>query len=127
MSQPDRDLWPENIGVSAMVTPATILKEQAALLAEKTKGLVEADVRSSGSGTQFVHSFTLRVPALDNYHYVLFTASHPIELYPAVIAFRGHEPVTTPDEETFVAQLAIVLSCDETTRVVQGLIAQIQD
>lgn len=33
------DLWPSNIADSNLTTPVTILKEQAALLGEKTKQL----------------------------------------------------------------------------------------
>ena len=34
------DLWPDNIAESNMVTPVAILREQAALLGDKTKQLV---------------------------------------------------------------------------------------
>ena len=46
MSQPHRDLWPEDIAVSTIVPPVGILREQAALLGEKTGGLVDGQVVS---------------------------------------------------------------------------------
>src|ERR1035438_5382861 len=38
------DFWPANIADSNLTTPATILKEQAALLGEKTRQLVKGEV-----------------------------------------------------------------------------------
>ena len=38
------DLWPANIADSNLTTPVTILKEQAALLGEKTRQLVKGEV-----------------------------------------------------------------------------------
>ena len=39
------DLWPEDIAVyTKLRSPATILREQASLLGDRTQNLVEADV-----------------------------------------------------------------------------------
>ena len=47
------DLWPENIAESNMVTPVSILREQAALLGDKTKQLVTGEVQTT-TDRQFV-------------------------------------------------------------------------
>ena len=129
MSLSSRDLWPEDIGVTSIVTPATILREQAALLAEKTKGLVQAEVKSSGSGESLAHDFILRVPALGNYRYVLFSAHHPMQQYPVTIDFhaRASQELRAPDEGAFVHTLKEILASDDTRNVIQSLMGQIQD
>jgi hypothetical protein len=128
MSHSVRDLWPDDIGLTSVTTPAAILREQAALLAEKTKGLVEGEVKSSASGTSFSHCLELRVPALEDYRYQLLTVGHPIEQYPVTIGFGGgmRPPINAEDEPAFVRALREVLSSDETKRVIRGLVAQVQ-
>ena len=49
------DLWPENIADSNLVTPVSILKQQAALLGEKTRQLVKGEVVTQTTGNLFVH------------------------------------------------------------------------
>ena len=41
------DLWPDDIAVTSLQVPVTILRQQATLLGEKTKNLVEGEVSST--------------------------------------------------------------------------------
>jgi hypothetical protein len=76
------DLWGD-LEVAPIRTPVAILKEQAAVLGQKTRNVVEARVETSLTyNSHFVHSFSLVVPALDNYEYQLFKVQHAIDLYP---------------------------------------------
>jgi hypothetical protein len=47
---------------SNLVTPITILKEQAALLGEKTRQLVKGEVVTQTTGDVFVHYFYIAAP-----------------------------------------------------------------
>jgi hypothetical protein len=38
MPELNEDLWPSDLGIVSIVTPAAILRAQATLLGEKTKG-----------------------------------------------------------------------------------------
>jgi len=104
MSQATRDLWPDSIHVDAAASPLVILREQAALLGERTKGLVRAEVESTQhspdkideylgdilpSESQVVYSHTLYLvaPALDNYRYTLLCAEHDVSPYPSRVRF----------------------------------------
>ena len=58
------DLWPANIADSNLITPITILKEQAALLGEKTRQLVKGEVVTQATGNLFVHYFYIDAPTL---------------------------------------------------------------
>jgi hypothetical protein len=116
----------------------TFLKQQAALLAKKTGGLVEAEVTSTADVTGFasqllsagsdepviVLAFVLRAPALADYRYVLFRAYHAADqFYPMVIHFNRDEIlVSTPDD--LAERLRSIFSANETRRVIGTLIAQ---
>src|SRR5208282_1331360 len=77
------NLWPEDFGVPKQVPPVTILRTQAALLGQRTKNIVEAEVKTAVSAPdEFMHSFNLVAPALDFYTYRLFFVTHGLALYP---------------------------------------------
>ena len=118
------DFWPDDIGESSIVTPVSILKEQAAALAPKTKGLVTAEVLPTQTGNpQFLaYIFYLSAPTV-NYRYQLLTVTHPISLYPVGASYRNTTK-SLPSENEFRAWLKEALSSDETKRIVAALIAQ---
>jgi hypothetical protein len=121
------DLWPQDFGTSGPVPPVAILRGQAAALAERTKGLVTAEVRNwSEDPGRFCYAFELIAPALDDYRYRLFTIDHDINLYPVELRAPVIRPETyrAANPEEFAAVLKEVLSRDETLRVVRSLIAQ---
>lgn len=104
------DLWPQDIiENNESRAPVTILKEQAALLGQKTKNLLKAEVRWYTPGTlekvssnelrylfdtvqeaqgevqqSFSYAFYFVAPTLDNYRYKLLTISHGIPWYPVM-------------------------------------------
>src|SRR5258706_9181785 len=101
------DLWGE-IAAPEIRIPVGILREQASLLGPKTQNLVEASVKTDWSkGDNFVHTFLLVVPALDNYAYCLFRVSHGVSLYPVK---EWPDVKTFQTEEDFIAWLRQTLS-----------------
>ena len=115
------DFWGE-IGTAEVRTPLSILREQAALLGKKTKGLVEAMVDTDTSGRDFRHRFKLVVPALDNYAYELFRITNGIDLYP-VTAFDAGKQLTLRSEDAFLDWLKEKLSSPETKKITANLLA----
>lgn len=80
------DLWPDKIAVEKMITPVTILRQQASLLGKKTKNIVQGEVRSSKDNfTSFNYAFYIVATALDNYRYKLLEISYDLSLYPVDI------------------------------------------
>ncbi|MBM3476071.1 MAG: hypothetical protein FJX75_22610 [Armatimonadetes bacterium] len=128
--QDARSLWPDNIAVPAVRTPVAILREQAALLGPVTKNIVEADVwtQASDDGKRIVHTFVLVAPALDNYAYPLFVASHdPVRVYPVeLVPGAGGGPYVAGDEEDLTIGLRGILQSTPTREVVEALLAQSQ-
>ena len=60
------DLWPKEIGTAEITSPVAILREQASLLGQKTKNLVEADVSPLNNDTDTIfYHFYIVAPALD--------------------------------------------------------------
>jgi len=116
------DLWGE-IKPSVVRTPVAMLREQASLLGAKTNHLIEGKVHSHASGTKFYHSFSLVVPALDNYSYELFQISHDVGFYPVSVENRSSYRELRNQGE-FVEWLREKLSSPETKGLIGNLLAQ---
>ena len=121
-----QDLWPDDIAKVDFIPPIKILKDQASSLSQKTKGLIEGEVTTSAQGKQFTHVFMLIAPSLNNYRYGLFSILHDIALYPITASFQSMA-YTLPDEKSFIEWLRKILNSTETRRIIQGILAQIQD
>jgi hypothetical protein len=116
------NLWPDDIGESDLVTPVSILREQAALLGPKTENLVTAEVRTAAVQKNIQHSFDLIAAAL-KYRYQLFTVTHAISLYPLTGSFRN-TATRCANETDFRHWLASVFTSEKTKTIVKALIAQ---
>jgi hypothetical protein len=132
------DLWPDEITTDGgLEVPTVLLKEQAALLGQKTKNLVEAEVQSLPEITKkgsFIDGFSITSPTL-NYRYPLFQVNYPLELYPALVVWEGYESGydemvgTTParrvkSKEELQFALQEIFSAERTVRMVQALKAR---
>src|SRR6185436_9770992 len=134
MSISPRNLWPDDIAVTDAVAPVSLLKEQASLLGERTKNLVEGRVTPGlGKGAAFLiagrfnYDFDLVAPALNNYRYHLFSISHGVELYPLTISGTealDSEDIQVNNEEEFLNELKRIFSFEKTKRIISSLIAQ---
>ncbi len=118
------DLWPVNIAETNMVTPVAILREQAALLGDKTRQLVTGEVQTTTVGTMFVHSFNVAAPTL-NYRYELFRVQHPAAFYPLVLE-QGQSTTQLRSEEEFKSKLKEVFASQPTLNVVHSILAQVR-
>ncbi|MBV9761347.1 MAG: hypothetical protein JO340_12345 [Acidobacteriaceae bacterium] len=115
------DLW-GNLDLEEIRTPAAILREQAALLGQKTKNLIEARVDLVPMGDRIFHIFKLVVPTLGGYVYELFRVSNTVaNLYPVRVE-RPRQELSTEGE--FVEWVGERLSSPDTRRVLSSLLAQ---
>lgn len=136
MSISPRNLWPEDIAVTDAVAPVSLLREQASLLGERTKNLVEGSVVTPGTvrGVDFLqqkdrfsYGLDLVAPALNNYRYRLFSISHGVEFYPLTIS--GTEALNSDEfqvnnEEEFLKAIERIFLSEKTKRIISSLIAQ---
>src|SRR5439155_23788332 len=89
------DLWSDDITVN-VVTPLVILRKQAQLLTQKTKGVLEAHVHTIGGDAGLTrHEFDIYAPAL-GYRERLFTATHWEQVYPVVLEAECFRPKPEP-------------------------------
>ena len=114
----NNDLWAEIPEVTEL-TPKHLMKEQAAYLKQKTKGLLHAEVSTSRTINEdeiispqymdetFTQTFSLVVPTL-KYRYDLFSVSHYILGYPAEFHYDdGDKKMIANNEEEFLNILAV--------------------
>ena len=122
------DLWPAGIGLDSEIkVPTSILKEQAALLAQKTRGLVVAEVRGEADPRdgKFVDNFYLVGPNV-SYRYLLFTIRYPIELYPVELFFEPWNETGLPmyNEQDLIDNLKQLFAHQKTGQIIQAIIAR---
>jgi len=120
MTTQQEDFWGE-IEVGGTQTPSLILKQQAALLGEKTKHMLEAKVRARASDGDFHYSFELVAPALDNYTYQLFQVRHGADLYPVFAELSPFEEKLMTENQ-FKDWVHNKLSSPDTKRIVANLL-----
>ncbi len=147
------DLWPADLRAGKSKAPATILREQGALLGRKTNNLLLGRVvpthRESGeyatlkrlAGEQwqepasqkaaappFAYSFYIVAPVLDDYAFELFSIVHGVDLYPVytTLSRRPRRKLTAATEAEFLKHLRTIFTSEETRRVIESLLAQSQ-
>src|SRR5437016_2313665 len=114
------DLWPE-IETENIVTPLAILRFQAGQLRAKTKGLIEAEVRTERSGDDTVcHELVIIAPALDRYEYVIATFRHGVTLvYPVDVAIESNpEARICNSQEELLAAVSEILRTQRVKTVI---------
>lgn len=121
---PATDLWPDFQAPEAINSPVFLLKEQAAQLKQKTKGLVLAGLRpASAPDGSFWVGFDLYSPALGEYTYRLFEVTYPTQFFP--ITLTGATGAQTAETlEQFKGLLESVLRSQRTKQVVEAIMAQ---
>jgi hypothetical protein len=126
MAATNLDLWPALPDVK-LRTPVSILREQAALLGQKTKNLLEAEVSTNTWHGELRHSFKIVAPALD-YSFELFSVTHGVDLYPSSgKSANQNMPTELPDEDAFIEWVREQLSSERTLRLIQSLLAQVSE
>ncbi len=118
------DFWPANIADSNLVTPITILKEQAALLGEKTRQLVKGEVVTQTTGNLFIHRFYIAAPTL-SYRFELFNVSHLVNFYPMTLTSLNNASQLKSEDE-FKEKLKEIFAAQHTLNVVHSILAQVR-
>jgi hypothetical protein len=112
------DLWGDLPEVQEIVHPRTILKEQAALLAERTQGVLHGEVRLHREKNSVYDAdsrldFTIICPSLQNYRYdVLSVHYRVVDIFPATIINLADPP----------AQAIAIKDIDEFKQAVKGIL-----
>ena len=122
-----KSLWGELLTEDEVKPPITILKEQAAALAEVTKGVLTAEVSQSLFRGDFQLELRVIAPALSGYEYSMLHAKHRIDMYPVKVrpgwTYTEGE-IECEDAEQLEAAIATILSSNHARRVVHSLLVQ---
>jgi hypothetical protein len=121
----NKDLWGD-IPEVLQLTPRDLMREQAAYLEQKTKGLLTAEITIDADKGSLKQSqtFYLVVPTM-HYRYELFRIfqSDVVKIYP--VRFTIQDAHTHVNSETeFINLLENILGSDRTKKIVGSLLAQ---
>lgn len=126
------DLWPSDFGTSKQPSPASILRQQAFLLGQRTQNLVVGEVESRAEKPAgFLHVFYLTAPLLD-FRQALLHVRHGIDFYPAELAVYdegGHHlaNASLADASGFMTELKRHLAADRVVTLIRSLVDQCRD
>ena len=121
------DLWGE-LNLKKISTPKSILQEQAALLTNKTNGVLEGLVRTTSSGKELITFFEIRVPLMDGYSFSVLRVHSSISVYPALLVdLVRNSQVKCGSEAEFKVTLRDLLSNPEVRNILSALISQVSD
>lgn len=133
------DLWSEKLASlhPDENAPVNILRQQAALLGQKTRNLIEAEVvrpEITSLNREFVYDFYLVSRPL-NYYFRLFTIGHNIDIYPVLIELDGsvdawkgdfsEVKLRAYDENKFIEILKDILGAKRTLKIIQTILSQV--
>lgn len=125
-----RNLWGDIEGVITIPAPISILKEQAALLGELTKGELKGDVTHTSGAyhdnqkQSFIYRFKIVAPQFDNYIYEIFRVHVPINDYPIKIDMLLEDEdksYTCENETVFIETIKDILQSDKVKKVISVL------
>lgn len=133
-------LWPDQLKKVTLKAPVTILREQASILGQKTKNIVEGRVYQPESSFSyndaFEYDFVVLAPALQNYRYRLFTIIHNTNLYPVSFDLdkdieqellhngKSEAELTAQSEEELTSILRGIFGSEKTLHVIGSMLAQ---
>lgn len=127
MTNPQEDLWPEDIGTDLTErAPLLILREQADKLGERMGNVIEAQVSAAPhyiERTSLEIRFTIVAAALGGYEYELLSVTQPVDLYPATITFEGQR-LEAKNEAEFKQHLQGIFQSARTRRLIGNLVSQ---
>jgi hypothetical protein len=123
-----KSLWGDLSQVELFRTPFTILKEQAAILSEQTKGLLVGEIQRAQDSSKVTHlSMHILAPSLGNYRYEVVDVQHEVAIYPLIIFDKaGQPPKRCHSEQEFEQSLGEILASQKTKKVISALLSDIQ-
>lgn len=141
------NLWGE-INTEKVVTPKSILEEQAKYLREATKKLLYADTerdiiteKSMQDSEYLVYDFLIKGKYMENFSYKLLSITHPIDLYPVIITldkktfkeieklvpdykpYSNANTVTVNTQGQYITVLRLILQSERVKNLIKGILS----
>lgn len=123
------NMWGEIEIPANQRTPTAILREQAAILSQLTRGTLVASLEQlPASNNTLAYNFVLTTPAIEHYRFTILTVQYSITIYPLTLTDRTTQVQRQClNDADFIAALKGVLSSAQVKRVVSALVAQSHD
>lgn len=127
MSDAKNDLWGEFEILTSQSTPAELLREQADVLTERTKGLLSGTIETDVSGDQVELRLVLEAGVLD-YRTVLLTAWHAVEaIYPCRVHPLENKVISADDEAELTDAVKQIIQSPRVRNTIQTLLGLIRN
>jgi hypothetical protein len=110
-------------------TPTSILREQASILNQLTKGVLIGSIEQEATvNNTLVYNFDVTAPAINNHKFAILTVQYSITIYPLTLTDRTTQVQRQClNEEGFTSTLKGILSSTQVKRVISALLIQSQD
>lgn len=123
MTNTVESLWPDEIRVDVR-TPVAMLRVQAGLLAQHTKGLLEGAVETVQVNELVRHQLVVIARGCRGYRHTLLALTHDTRSpYPVTVDDGQHEEAVATDDQGLQTLLREALSAPETKSLLASLIA----
>ena len=123
------NMWGEINDPVNQQTPTSILREQAAILSQMTKGVLIGSLEPEPTNNNaLVYNFAVTAPAINNHKFLILTVQYSITIYPLTLTDRTTQVQRQClNEEAFTANLKNILSSLQVKRVISALLIQSRD
>jgi hypothetical protein len=110
-------------------TPTSILREQALILNQMTKGVLIGSIEQEPTANNtLIYNFAITAPAINNHKFAILTVQYSITIYPLTLTDRTTQVQRQClNEEGFTSTLKGILSSTQVKRVISALLIQSQD
>ena len=110
-------------------TPTSILREQAAILNQLTKGVLIGSIEQEAApNNELVYNFAITAPAINNHKFTILTVHYAITIYPLTLTDRTTQVQRQClNEDVFASTLKGILSSLQVRRVIAALLIQSRD
>jgi hypothetical protein len=123
------NMWGEIFEPAQAKTPTAILREQAAILNQITRGLLIGSVEHEPTtNNTLLYTFSITAPAINNHKFLILTVQYSITIYPLTLTDHTTQVQRQClNEESFASTLKNILSSTQVKRVISALLIQSRD
>jgi hypothetical protein len=123
------NMWGEINDPVNQRTPTSILREQAAILNQLTKGVLIGSIEQEPTNNNtLIYNFAVTAPAINNHKFSILTVQYSITIYPLTLTDRTTQVQRQClNEEAFASTLKGILSSTQVKRVISALLIQSRD
>jgi hypothetical protein len=123
------NMWGEIEAPVNQRTPTSILREQASILSQLTRGVLIGSIEQEPTKNNIlIYDFSITAPAINNHKFLILTLQYSITIYPLTLTdHTTHVQRQCLNEEVFTSTLKSVLSSVQVRRVISALLIQSRD